>query len=243
MADPAPHSIAVRVISLPGSAARRAAMTAQLAAIPGLDWAFFDAGGPPPPGLSHAAARARRRLRRDLTPGELGCYASHFALWTWLAAAPCEALVVLEDDVIVDPAFFARLAELPAVAYLRLYAKVAAAPRQLRPAAGRHLIRFRGQPYGTQAYVIRRHAAAVFTARLAVIERPVDDAMDRFWSHGIPPLALFPFPVLETAGPSTIEAARRAPASGGWLVWKAHRALDSLRRRAANLRLALTEIP
>lgn len=223
-------------------------MAAQLNAVPGLDWAFFDALTALPPFLSHDAVAARRVLARDLTAGELGCFASHAALWREHAAARDDAvMVVLEDDVMIDPQFFARLtafaARLPNAGLVRLYAKAPAPARIVGFVDGRHVVRYRGGAYGTQAYLLRPSAARAL-AGIARVVRPVDDAMDRFWEHKVPSLGVHPFPVLEIGFASTIEAARRTlPRAGtpGWLAWKRARVADSLARRFANLRYRISE--
>ena len=230
--------IIVRVISLPGSP-RRAAMAAQLAAIAQLDWSFFDAATAVPDWLCHDSAVVRRTIRRDMTPGELGCFASHARLWRWLATQPAgTAMVVLEDDLLLDPAFFAGLPAFAKAApadYLRLYAKVPAAATVIGRAAGRHLVRYRGIAFGTQAYLIRQPAAARFAASITAIARPIDDEMDRFWAH----IGLFPFPVRELGLPSTIEGERRGLPPATWrdIAFQGRRIGEGLRRRAANLRV------
>lgn len=237
--------VAVRVISLRGSP-RRAGMAAQLAAIPGLDWAFSDACEALPADLAHDPAATRRTIRRDLTRGEIGCFASHVGLWRELASQSQDAaMVVLEDDLLIDPGFFAGLEALavaaPHIDYLRLHAKAPAPARVIGRIAGRHLVRYRGVAFGTQAYFLRQPAAARLTASITTITRPIDDEMDRYWAHGVVNLGVFPFPVLELAGPSTIESARRGLPPATWRDsgYLARRAAESLRRRIANFRLAL----
>lgn len=240
--------VAVRVISLAGSTERRASMTAQLDAVPGLDWAFHDAATALPPFLRHDGTTTRRLLARDLTRGELGCFASHAILWREHAAAADDAvMVVLEDDVMIDPQFLAALpvfaARLPNAGLVRLYAKAPAPATIVGFVHGRHIVRYRGGAYGTQAYLLRPTAARAL-ARITTVVRPVDDEMDRFWQHSVPSLGVHPFPVLEIGFASTIEAARRTlprPGMPGWWGWKRARIADSLARRAANLRYRFSE--
>src|SRR3546814_3249062 len=61
-----------------------------------------------------------------------------------------------------------------------------------------------GYCFGTQGYLITRKAAAVFAERFGAVRRPVDDEMDRSWSHGVRNLAVFPFPIMERAQKSGI---------------------------------------
>lgn len=234
--------IVVRVISLAGSP-RRHAMAAQLDAIPGLDWAFFDACQACPDWLDRDPATIRRVIRRDMTPGEIGCFASHVSLWRWLGDQPAgTALIVLEDDLVIDPLFFAEIAANMAGApdYLRFYAKAPASAVVTGRLAGRHLVRYRGIAFGTQAYLLRQAAAARLAASITRIVRPIDDEMDRFWHHRVANMGLFPFPVMELALASSIEGARRGLPPATWrdTGFQRRRIVEGLRRRAANLRLA-----
>jgi glycosyl transferase family 25 len=234
--------LAIRVISLPGSVERRQRMRQQLDPL-GLPWSFFDARTGAPETLRYDASRARVSRGRELTPGEIGCFASHWALWEWLVASTeHETLLVLEDDLLIDPVFFgdlpAVLEELRPYEYMRLYAKVPAGIRHEALFLHRHVARFRGKAYGTQAYFIKRAAASRFLGSIRCLERPIDDEMDRFWAHGVPIRAIFPFPVMEIQYGSTIEASRRvlAPLRGTEKVrWIAERVSERLRRQIAGL--------
>ena len=148
-------------------------------------------------------------------PGELGCYSSHYAAWTAFLASGAPQLVVLEDDTIVDWNFLVKLAKVDlqaaGVRYLRLYAKHPCAFRRvLRNAIEqqRSLIEFFDRPYGTQGYVITRDGAQRFVSHCRVVPRPLDDALDRWWDHGVPNLCVFPFPVIEKSTVSSIGPAR-----------------------------------
>jgi glycosyl transferase family 25 len=68
----------------------------------------------------------------------------------------------------------------------------------------RYLIRFGTPPWGTQAYIVSREGAARLTQSIKSISRPVDDEFDRFWQHGLPSYALFPYPVMELESSTTI---------------------------------------
>jgi len=206
--------VLVRVISLTESGDRRARMAEQLEAS-GLTWGFFDAWRNPPAGLPYHPGRARIARGRVLTPGELGCFASHWALWRdFLANHDEDLLLALEDDLLLDPVFFRQLEgaalAMAGIDYLRLYAKVPAGIRKEGPFLQRHVARFAGKAYGTQAYLLTRRGAARFRGSIRRVERPIDDEMDRFWAHGLPIRAVFPFPVMEVQYGSTIEDARRA---------------------------------
>jgi glycosyl transferase family 25 len=206
--------VLVRVISLAESTDRRARMAQQLDAT-GLPWQFFDAWRTPPPDLAYDPARDRITRGRALTPGELGCFASHWALWgDFLFSHDEDLLLTLEDDLLLDPVFFqgleAATLAMGDIDYLRLYAKVPAGIRKEAPFLQRHVARFSGKAYGTQAYLLSRRGAARFRGSIRRLERPIDDEIDRFWAHGVPIRAVFPFPVMEVQYGSTIEDTRRS---------------------------------
>ncbi len=232
--------VEVHVISLPGSP-RRAAMAAQLDAVPGLSWRFFDGLSALPTWLAYDPAEARRTIRRELTPGELGCFASHAMLWKLLVDSPMDAIVVLEDDLLIDPAFFAALPEVSATLaahpFVRFHAKAPTAADIIGSVTGRHVVRYRGMAIGNQGYLMRRAAAERWLERVRTAVRPIDDEMERYWAHGIPNVGIHPFPVIERGGPSTIEDARRGIAPPRWheFGWQYRRAVESARRRIANV--------
>ncbi len=238
--DPLLPQLQVRVISLADSP-RRAAMTCQLDAIGTLDWSFLDAFRELPEGLTYDARGAQQAIRRTLTAGEIGCFASHAALWRELADGGAEAMVVLEDDLLIDPGFFAQLptvvAALAEHPFVRLHAKAPVAARVIGRVAGRHVVRYRGIAFGTQGYILRREGARRWLGSICSVVRPVDDEIDRFWVHGVPNVGIYPFPILELSGPSTIEGERRDLPPPRWheFGWQARRAVESARRRLANL--------
>jgi glycosyl transferase, family 25 len=204
----------------------------------GIDWSFFDACTTPPQGLPYDPARARRRHGRELTPGELGCFASHVALWREAAADPAGRMhVILEDDLLIDPVFFGDLGAVATAFapydYLRLYAKVPAGIRREGPFLNRHIARFSGRAYGTQGYLLSAKGAQRFLNSVRRVERPIDDEMDRFWAHGMPTRSIFPAPIIEVQYGSTIEGKRREDATltaSERAAWTVSKASEKVRR-------------
>lgn len=234
--------LAIRCISLAGSP-RRQRMAEQLDAA-GLDWSFFDACTSLPDDLSYHAERAVAAHGRALTRGELGCFASHWELWKLAAASDGpEVMLVLEDDLLVNPVFFREMKQVAAAArpfgYLRLYAKVPAGMRLEAEFLDRHVARFSGRAYGTQAYLITPDTARRWLRSIREVVRPVDDEIDRFWAHGVPIRSVFPFPVMEVNYGSTIEAVRRTHEPlplPKQLRWKATQSIEKVRRHLADAR-------
>lgn len=200
----------ILVVSLKGAEARRRAFGAA-AGEARLDWEFFDAFESLHPALDYREEEALVAKGRPLTRGEIGCYSSHYEAWRQLADGPHDQYIVLEDDVIADWDYLAAFARIDHGAaghdYIRLYYKKPAPMRMIEKDFGartRWLVELRGFCFGTQGYLVTRKAARAFVAHLAIMRRPVDDEMDRAWAHGIPNLAVFPFPIMERAQESGI---------------------------------------
>ncbi|MEJ2409321.1 MAG: glycosyltransferase family 25 protein [Novosphingobium sp.] len=204
----------VVVVSMTKAVERRSAFVARAEAA-GVPWRFFDARTGLVEGLTYDAAAVERNKGRQLTGGEVGCYASHFAIWQEMTRQDIRQCIVLEDDVIVDWAFLARLSrtdlEAENLPYLRLYSKVPTFHRVVSRNFLQHsrtIVELVGHSYGTQGYAITLGGAQAFLRACATIRRPVDDQMDRSWDHGVRNLALFPAPVIEEFVPSGIGSDR-----------------------------------
>jgi glycosyl transferase family 25 len=208
---------AVRVISLRAAQDRRAtfATFATFAADTGVSWSFFDARTAIAPPLHYDESNARRVHGRTLTEGERGTYASHVAAWEWLLDSPYRQLIVFEDDVVADWPLISQLGRMDfsaiGIDYMRLFTKIPVRWRRLRsPFLDRyhHLIRITSFALGTQAYLITRPGAQRLLKHAPQVECPIDAYMDKYWKHGVPNLALYPFPVFERFDSSTIGEAR-----------------------------------
>ena len=94
------------VISLKGSERRRANMRKQLSDS-GLAFEFFDAVSGHD-ALDHVHhyddGEFIRNCGRSATANEIGCYASHLAVWEQCAQGT-EPFLILEDDARLDPGF------------------------------------------------------------------------------------------------------------------------------------------
>ena len=149
----------VLVISLADAAERRAGFIERARATT-LPWKFFDAHRALGAGLAYHPDEAVVAKGRPLTPGELGCYSSHYHAWLALLDSRAAQMIVLEDDTIVDWTFLEKLATVDfsalGVSYLRLYAKRPSAFRLHGEAieARRFLVEYAAYVHGTQGYVI-----------------------------------------------------------------------------------------
>lgn len=210
----------VRVISMTTATARRAAFAAT--AETAMAWSFFDARRLPETPVVYEERLAARRFGRALKPGEIGCYASHFAVWRQFLDSDVEQLLVLEDDVFVDwPAVEQLCSHNLAAHHIHVLKLFATHPIRSRMAKYKllsdhsHLLRVFGHAFGTQAYVLTRRGAAALASTCQQMTMPVDWAMSRYWAYRLPSYAVFPFPVIERHGPSTIEHAQQVGMSAG----------------------------
>jgi glycosyl transferase, family 25 len=205
---------AIWVISLANDRDRRETFIRNAAAAD-VAWSFVDACPGLAPGLDYDPADSMVTVGRPLVAGELGCYASHFSLWEKLIQSEYDQLIVMEDDLLVDWAFVRLLLDVDFAArgihYLRLFSRLMAPFKRLRweyLEKSHHLIRFVGYALGCQAYVITRDGATTFLRHCRRVRLPLDHEMDRFWAHGLPNLAVYPYPFIELCSPSRIGDAR-----------------------------------
>jgi glycosyl transferase family 25 len=239
------NKLAIVVVSLPSSIERRQRVTAHMKDCRHA-WRFFDAlADPALAGLEYDECRALVHRGRKLSPGELGCYASHVSLLRQFAGQrDTEWIVVIEDDVLLDPSLnLLELCEsmsLADIEYLRLYARYPKSFRNVVDWKQRHLIRFTTGPYGTQAYLISTRGAQHFLHGISEIARPVDDELDRFWNNGLPIYALYPFPAIELESGTTVNKPRIEfdPLTMGQRIRRFHvRVVDKVAKTCADLAL------
>ncbi len=135
------------------------------------------------------AARAERRfpaIRFDfdsLSGAEIGCWMSHLEAWAaFLAGGPGNACAVIEDDVILDPAFARAIDSLAAddsydVVYLGTSSKNLSARRRAR-IGDVWVHEPLGAIYNTWGYVIRReYLERLFALRPLRLDVPIDHVL------------------------------------------------------------------
>lgn len=208
-------SLKAKVISLASATDRRSAISDCLSQRSDLEWIFFDALGPHDGSLLESCERQQMsRFGRPLTATEIGCFKSHHKILLDHSLQDKNAwLLVLEDDVWIDPSFDIKevleYCEENRIDYCRLFAK-SYQPAQIigRISGFRHIIRFKTDPYGAQAYLINIAGARRIVKGLTEIVMPIDDELGRFWRHGLTPVSVFPFPVVERNAASQLETDR-----------------------------------
>lgn len=148
----------------------------------------------------------------NLSPGEIGCYASHLAIMQRVAdGALPSPMLVLEDDVAL-PHDIARtierlLAALPASwDIVRLSYPSKRVMQNVAPLGAADLVRYTHVPVSTGAYLISREGARKFLARRPR-DLPIDQDLRRVWAWRLTTYGVSPPPIRADAlGGSSIDA-------------------------------------
>ncbi|MGC4025757.1 MAG: glycosyltransferase family 25 protein [Mesorhizobium sp.] len=208
----------IRVLTTQVATSRQESMREMISASPGLKdlpWSFFFAVPHEETGLQYDAATAFKTRGRTLSPAELSCFASHFAIARdFLTHGSDDYLLVFEDDLFIDPWFdvmqAAQMMNAASIDYLRLYGRALVPAHMLLYWARFQIVRFPWSPGGAQSYCLSREGAARLVShidRTGLISRPIDDEMDRSWQTGNAVYGLHPWPVLEKNIVTTIHSA------------------------------------
>lgn len=137
-----------------------------------------------------------------LSAGEIGCYLSHIRFWQIVVERQLEHAIVLEDDVICEPAMMTVAEE---IASLKLPVD-AVRLSALQPIRGRTIARLSGghslllpnkNPSGTQGYLVSLAGARRLLASLSIPKMPIDNALDAYWKQGLAIPVVFPCVVRE----------------------------------------------
>jgi glycosyl transferase family 25 len=202
--DAASQPFVIRVISLTQSPRR--AVFAEKAKTT-LKWEFFDAHTSNTTGLIYTPRKAELHFGRAMTPGEIGCYASHYALWA-LCASTGKPIIIFEDDVEPDWSFMEALAQnysqYAGIDFLRFWSLFDAKRVTVDSILGRKVVELLGDPRGMQGYLMTPAHAKRLLDGIHHMARPVDDEVDRVWLHGAPNLVVDPPPLTVFEWPSEI---------------------------------------
>lgn len=148
----------------------------------------------------------------DMLPGEIGCYASHLALWHLVAKQDQPALIC-EDDVLLPDDLGSLLRDLLAalprdwdVVRLSSVPKRRVIPIEARLPGERYLVQYSREPTNAGAALVSP-AGARKLIEPRVISRPVDQDLRCPWDFGLRTYGVAPRPIREVpGGDSTIGA-------------------------------------
>jgi len=175
---------------------------------------------------------------RQVTAGEIGCFASHREIWK-RAAQLNEAVVIMEDDFELLGNFNAMLAVVASLiddaGFIRLQTDLRAKKHTVFEVGDLRLCRFTKPPHGLMCYSLSPRVARRFVAATRILDAPVDIFTKKYWEHGQPMYALTPYAVgpsrhhdattidgrRKTAKPLPV-AARRFSRKAGWYMKRWH---------------------
>lgn len=189
------------LINLERSTHRHESMTLRLATL-GLDYTRFSAiDGKAEwdrllPDLN--AQAFRMNVGREVLPGEIGCYASHLAVWQALINSPHDVALILEDDVVFHDDFLTAVEKALSVQdrwdVVKLNCIRAKQPVKQHTVGRYNLNAYVGAFTGTGAYLITRRFAATQLPKMLPIVRPIDHALDHFDARQFRHFGMEPFP-------------------------------------------------
>jgi glycosyl transferase family 25 len=176
--------IRTRVINMARSHDRREAIARRLAELE-IPFEFFPAAD------GSALTREQRELYssraafaqigREMHPNEIGCILSHIGIWRELVDTDEDQVLVIEDDMRLDPDFpslVKSLAWVPADARVVNFSWDMAVPREMTAiTATRSICRFDKPVMRTGSYIIRKEGARELLRNAFPIRMPVDSLM------------------------------------------------------------------
>jgi len=194
------------VINLKHSTERRATMTERLNQL-GLNYSFIEAVNGSELNLKtlpfYDGMRRRLLFGRDMSKGELGCLLSHRAIYQEIVDRNLEKAIILEDDVIIAPAFPAvvqALLKVPVkwdmVRFLdseKIYRRSRTIGSLLESYA---LIRPAISSGGAHAYMITQNTARQLLKHTQKNFLPIDILHSYVWRTGLEVFAVRPSPAV-----------------------------------------------
>lgn len=128
---------------------------------------------------------------QEMSPGQLGCFASHYNIWM-SCVRENRSFIVIEDDVLLDKqkflAFIQSLKSLPeGIECLRLFENKTRNHKRYHIAKFDDfgILRYTKGPMSTMGYFLTPAAAKKFISSADPIFLPVDIYMDRYWVNGV----------------------------------------------------------
>lgn len=192
----------ILVISLPDATRRRRDAVAQLAAHD-VQFEFLDAmrgADALQQGIFSRVDETSFLLNtgRRMTPGEIGCFASHRLAWQRCVDRGVP-MVIMEDDFQLRDHFPAALDACESVidrlGFLRLQTTLRSKEVHIADLGDFELKRFTKPPHGLMCYCLSPPVAQRFIELTHVLDAPVDVFMKKYWEHGQALHALTPFSV------------------------------------------------
>ena len=193
------------VISLPEAGERRERAAMQLTDA-GVEFEFFEA-------LRGEQAMAEGYFEgcdddewllntgREVTLAEIGCFASHRALWQKCVELG-KPIMIMEDDFQLLPGFAGAVREvarhIEEYGFIRLQDETRARKERVAECGDYMLWRYTKAPHSMMCNGMTPEVARRFVEMTRVAREPVDVFIKKFWEHGQPIYGLTPYTVTES---------------------------------------------
>lgn len=188
----------------------------------GLTFEFFSAiDGRVTEIIGYDNERRMKEKGHSLTAGEIGCFASHRALWEKCVSLQ-ENILILEDDIDLSDNFMEFFEKADALTAKYKYIRLGRGPLKKKPIFGAYycldecnnqkpysLVKYLRGPSCCHGYVISPTASEKFLRHSKTWWWPVDDYMDSEHTHRVCDYGIEPPIVLQTDLPSEIGYADR----------------------------------
>ena len=239
-----PHGFPpIFVISLVRDTERREAMKKELA---GLDFQFFDAVD----GRELDEPKYRHRMQADwwrvmrgrrMSPGMIGCFLSHYAVWERMVESGTPYAIVFEDDARLDDDFTVVIEKIMENAAAAEWDVILLSAKKRYPIdraltslhGDRRLVRYGRRVGGTVGYLIRREAAEALLHYCWRIRAPISWLYAEWWQNGLTFLSVDPAVAHHAGVPPVIERQPRVKrAMSERMAAAFYRLADRLHRRA-----------
>lgn len=209
----------IYILNMARSIDRRERINELLSGI-GLEFEFFSAiDGRVTEIQGYDNKRRMKEKGHSLTPGEMGCFASHRALWKKCVSLQ-ENILILEDDIDLSDSFMRFFENADTLASQYEYIRLGRGPLKKQPMFGAYysidkcneyysLVKYLRGPSCCHGYIISPVAAERFLHHSEQWWWPVDDYMDSEYIHHVCDYGIEPPIVLQTDLPSEIGYADR----------------------------------
>jgi len=135
---------------------------------------------------------------RVAATGEIGCYASHLALWKKCVELN-EPILIMEDDFCIEENFLAAIREVEKLisnyGFIRLQTEFRGKKIKSKDVGRFTLYYYTKMPHSTMCYAINPEVSRVFINQSKSLTAPIDVTMKKFWEHQIPMFGLAPYTV------------------------------------------------
>jgi GR25 family glycosyltransferase involved in LPS biosynthesis len=148
-----------------------------------------------------------------LNVGEMGCFLSHRKVWQAIVNQGLDGGLIFEDDVQIDPDFFAKaviLAEscVQELGYIQFQVRdISDVTRVLRYTDDTAIVQPTVTPLRTSGQFVSRSTAEDLLEFTSQFDRPIDTTLQMFWQTGIHLVCVVPSGVTDNtvqAGGSTL---------------------------------------